>query len=157
MTRSATRTLALALVAALNGLAAYARPNFSGDWKLNTAKSDFGALPPPSSMSQKITHEEPSMKVAMKMSGDNGDMAFDSTYSTDGKESVNQFGPGTLKTIAGWEGDVLVFKSKGDFGDGEVAILDRWQLSEDGKTINLYVRISGSQGEIEQKLVFDKQ
>jgi hypothetical protein len=64
---------------------AFAAPNFSGEWKMNSSKSDFGQWPPPSSIVQKITHEEPSIKVASAWSGDQGDMTMDLAYTTDGK------------------------------------------------------------------------
>jgi hypothetical protein len=35
-----------------------AKPNFSGTWKLNTGKSDFGAMPAPDTRTGKITHED---------------------------------------------------------------------------------------------------
>lgn len=141
----------------IGALAADAKPNFSGDWKLDTAKSDFGGFPGPSSMTQKIAHEDPSLKVAAKMSTDNGDFDFESAYTTDGKESVNQFGPNSMKSTLAWEGDALLVNSKGQFGDNEVTMKDKWELSGDGKTLTVQRHFASSQGELTQKLVFQKQ
>ena len=138
-------------------LTAAAKPNFTGDWKLNAAKSDFGQFPAPSAMSQKATHEEPSLKVATKMATDNGDMEFESTYSTDGKETTNSFGPNAMKSVAKWEGDTLTIQTKGQFGDAEVTIQDKWELSADGKSITIRRHFASSQGELEQKMVLEKQ
>ena len=77
----------------LAALAANAKPNFTGDWKLNVEKSEFGQFPGPNSMTQKATHDDPSLKVNAKLATDNGDFEFDATYSTDGKETTNTFGP----------------------------------------------------------------
>ena len=138
-------------------LFAYAKPNFSGDWKLNTAKSDFGQFPAPSSMTQKITHEDPSLKVSVKVATDQGNFDFDSTYSTDGKETTNTFGPSEMKSVAKWDGDTLTIQTKGKFGDNEVTITDKWQLSEDGKTTTVQRHFASSQGEMDQKIVLEKQ
>ena len=149
--------LAGLLLCGIAALTAAAKPNFTGDWKLNTAKSDFGQFPAPSSMSQKATHDEPALKVATKMATDGGDFDFESTYSTDGKETTNNFGPNAMKSVAKWEGDVLSIQTKGSFGDAEVTILDKWELSADGKSITIKRHFASSQGELDQKLVLDKQ
>lgn len=141
----------------VSAIAAQAKPNFSGDWKLDTAKSDFGGFPGPSSMTQKISHEDPSLKIAAKMSTDNGDFDFESRYTTDGKESVNQFGPNSMKSTLTWEADVLLINSKGQFGDNEVTMKDKWELSGDGTTLTVSRHFSSSQGEMDQKLIFQKQ
>jgi hypothetical protein len=141
----------------LAALSAAAKPNFTGNWKLNTAKSDFGQFPAPSAMTQKATHEDPSLKVATKMATDNGDMEYESTYSTDGKETKNPFGPNEMKSVAKWEGDALSIQTKGQFGDNEITIQDRWELSEDGKTLTMKRHFTSSMGEMDQKIVLDKQ
>jgi hypothetical protein len=134
-----------------------AKPNFGGDWKLIPAKSDFGPFPGLSAMTQKVTHQDPSLKTASKMSSDNGDFEFEASYSTDGKETTNQFGPSSMKSTGKWEGDTLVIDSKGQFGDNEMTMKDKWVLSEDGKTLTLSRHWSSSRGEADQKLVFEKQ
>jgi hypothetical protein len=151
------RLLALLMASALGGLALSAKPNFQGDWKMAAAKSEFGQFPAPSSMTQKVTHEDPVLKASTKMSTDNGDMEFESNYSTDGKETKNSFGPNEMKSTARWEGDLLVVDTKGQFGDTEVKILDKWELSADGKTLTVNRHFSSAMGEMDQKIVFEKQ
>lgn len=142
---------------ALAATAAQAKVSFAGDWKLAVAKSDFGQFPAPSAMSQKNTHEEPSLKVVVKMSTDNGDFDWESAYKTDGTETTNQFGPNEMKSKAAWEGDVLVINTKGSFGDAEVTMVDKWTLSADGKTLTIQRHWASSRGEMDQKLVLEKQ
>ena len=124
---------------------------------MNAAKSEFGEWPPPASWTQKTTHEDPVLKVASKMATDQGDMEFNNTYSTDGKETTNSFGPGTFKSTAKWEGETLHIQTKGQFGDNEVTINDRWELSEGGKVITITRLFSGPMGEMKQKIVMEKQ
>ena len=61
--KQTTRLFSLTLLTLALGLVqAQAKTDFSGTWKLNTGKSDFGPMPPPDSMTQKITHQDPSLK-----------------------------------------------------------------------------------------------
>ncbi len=149
--------LACFVLLGVAALTASAKPNFTGNWKLNAAKSDFGAFPAPSSMTQTTTHEDPSLKVSIKMATGNGDFDMESTYSTDGKETTNSFGPNSMKSVAKWDGDILSVQTKGQFGDSEVTIQDKWQLSEDGKTLTMRRHFASSQGELDQTVVLDKQ
>ena len=64
MTRQTIRLFPLALLTLAFGMAhAQAKPNFTGTWKVNVAKSDFGAMPAPDSRTDKITHEDTDLKV----------------------------------------------------------------------------------------------
>lgn len=157
MTNLRNCLLAGVVLLGLCAATAAAKPNFTGNWKLNTAKSDFGQFPAPSSMTQTVTHDDPSLKVATKMATDNGDFDFDSVYSTDGKETTNTFGPNEMKSVAKWDGDVLTTQTKGSFGDSEVTINDKWTLSADGKVLTIQRHFVSSQGEMDQKIVLEKQ
>ncbi len=134
-----------------------AKPNFSGNWKMNAEKSDFGMMPAPSSLDQKITHEEPSLKVATTWVGDYGDFTMDFSYTTDGKECVNTSQMGESKSTLKWDGDALLIDSKMDFQGTEVTISDKWVLSEDGKMMTVTRHFSSDQGEGDATIVLDKQ
>lgn len=150
------RLTALALFAAAAAFAA--TPDLSGDWKLNTSKSEFGQFPAPSSLTQKIEHAEPKLKVDTKMSSDMGDVAFTANYTTDGKECTNQgFGGSESKSIVKWDGDALLIETKGTFGDNAYTMKDKWTLSDSGKLLTIQRHYSSSMGELDQKLVMEKQ
>ena len=38
------------------------KPDFSGDWKMNSQKSSYGPIPMPSSFTRKITQKDPDRK-----------------------------------------------------------------------------------------------
>ena len=59
-------------------LAALAAPNFTGEWKLNLPKSDFGQMPPPTSRVDKVTHEGVNLSVVSKQSREQGDFTSES-------------------------------------------------------------------------------
>jgi hypothetical protein len=155
-----TRTLVIAALFGLVGwapAAAQPKPNFTGDWKMNAAASNFGGMPVPTSLTQKVAHEEPTMKIASAQSGEFGDWNTDFTFTTDGKECVNSAGEFQLKSTLEWEGPVLVVDSKMDFQGNAATFTDRWTLSEDGKTLTVTRQFSGPMGAGEGKIIFDRQ
>jgi len=153
------RLLALSTILLLAAIPVLAAPNFSGTWKLNVKKSDFGEMQQmaPDSMTRTITHEDPKLKVHTKQSSQMGEFETDATYTTDGKECTNEMMGNPVKSTVKWDGDALVIDSKGTFGDNEVTIHQRWVLSADGKTMNVTQKFSSSMGEGEAKLLFEKQ
>jgi hypothetical protein len=138
-------------------LALTAKPNFSGEWKFNSEKSDFGEFPAPYALTQKIVHEEPSIKVVTSMSTDMGDGDFDADYTTDGEECVNESGEGDVTSTVKWEGDTLIIDSKGSFGGGEFTMHEEWKLAEGGKSYTNNRTMASDMGEVKQTIVMEKQ
>jgi hypothetical protein len=136
---------------------AQAKSDFSGTWKINAGKSEFGPMPPPDSMTQKIVHEDPSLKVNIVQTGGGGDMTYDMAYTTDGKECVNHLGDNEFKSTLKWDGDDLVTDTKGSFDGNAFTAKDRWTLSDGGKTMTMQRHISTDGGDFDIKLVFEKQ
>jgi|HubBroStandDraft_6_1064221.scaffolds.fasta_scaffold184622_1 hypothetical protein len=148
---------ALFVTAFATSMLAQSKPNFSGTWKLNLAKCDFGPLPAPDSRTDVITHNEPTIKIDVDSKGGQGDFAGTLNYSTDGKEVTNKMGPRDVKSTLAWEGSHLVVNSKLTFNDAEVTIKAVWTLSEDGKTLSQDAHINSPMGELDTKQVFEKQ
>ncbi len=136
---------------------AFAKPNFSGSWKLNAGKSDFGQMTGPEKMERKVAHEDPAFKYSNVQSGPNGDVTTDMAYTTDGKPSTNQTPMGEITGNATWEGDVLNIVNKRSFQGLEITQAERWSLSDDGKTLTIDSRVSMPRGHVEMKIVMDKQ
>ena len=136
---------------------AQAKPNFSGDWKLNAAKSNFGQIPAPSSLTQKITHADPSLKVQTAQSGDFGDFNSDFSFTTDGKECQNAMGDlFKMTSTVKWDGDILMFDSKMDFQGNPMTSNDKWTLSPDGRRLIIARHFNGPMGEGDAMFVMDK-
>jgi len=155
MTR--TRIIAILLTAVLSAGLALAKPNFSGDWKMDAAKSDFGPMPAPDTLSMKIKHEEPSVEIAQHQVGAQGELKADYKYTTDGKECVNTVRNNELKSTVNWEGEALIVKTKLNFQGNDVTLDDKWTIPEDGKTMTIDRQISSPQGELTMKIVLVKQ
>lgn len=145
------------LTAAIGVVQAQAKPNFTGTWKMNVGKSEFGSMPAPDSRTDKIGHEDPSLKDNVTQSGQQGDMTSDLTYSTDGKQTTNTIRGNEFKSTAKWDGDELVIENKGAFNGQDVTLSDRWSLSADGKTITIMRHAVSPMGEMDQKLLLEKQ
>lgn len=137
--------------------AAWEKPNYSGDWKLNAEKSDYGPVPAPDKMERKITHEDPSLKYTSVQSGQQGEMTTEMAYTTDGKPSTNKTPRGEVTGVAKWDGDVLTISSKREVQGMEISQNERWVLSEDGKVLTINNKISTPQGDFDIKVVMDKQ
>ena len=152
--RTVLTTLAVASLTATLALAAD-KPNYSGSWKMNAGKSDFGPLPAPEKLEQTIKHEGDKLVINGVRSGPQGEMKSETTYLTDGSDSVNKQAGVEFKSVAKWEGDKLVIKSKRDFQGMEVSIVETWTL--DGKTLTVVRDLGTPQGDFKQTTVMDKQ
>jgi hypothetical protein len=144
--------LALALVA---GGQSAVKPNFSGEWKVNLAKSDFGPLPPPSAMSRTITHDEPALTIVEAQRSDMGDQNTTRKYVTDGTETSFTANGAVVKGSAVWSENTLVVVSKVDAIGA--TFNDIMSLSADGKALTSKVHITSPQGEVDLTVVFDRQ
>ena len=147
------------IIAVLASIALAAdKPNFAGDWKLNAAKSDFGPIPAPATYTRKVTQAEPSITIEDTQTGTAlGDQHDIRTYTTDGKEISYQANGADVKAAMTWAGDALQITAKASIQGMELTITDKVTLGDDGKTMNDNIHIATGQGDIDLKLVFDKQ
>jgi hypothetical protein len=148
--------LAVITTVILAGAAAAAdKPDFSGEWKMNTAKSNFGALPPPTTIVRKITHAEPSLDIVEQQSGDMGTQVTTRKYTTDGKDMSFESGGAVVRGTAVWDGNTLILTSIVDAISA--TFTDRMSVSEDRRTLTSAVHIASAQGDLDILVVFDKQ
>lgn len=152
--------LTISLLAAGLATAAMAadKPNFSGDWKLNAAKSTLGPMPAPTSYTRKVTHAEPSITIEDTQTGTPaGDQHEVHTYTTDGKEISYQTNGADIKSAATWDGDALQFNTKASVQGMDIVLKAKMTLGDGGKTLNNAVHITTPQGDLDIIYVFDKQ
>ena len=146
-----------AAVLAMGVASAQAKPNFSGDWKLNIEKSNFGQMPAPTSSTEKITHNDPELKVVTAQTGGFGDYTSEFSFTTDGKDCPNQLNDFKITSKVTWDGDTLLFDSKMDFQGNAMTGSEKWTLSPDGKTLTIARHISGPMGEGDTTSILEKQ
>jgi len=153
-----TTGLRSALLVAALSLTAMAKPNLSGTWKLDVAKSEFGNMPGPASMTRVITHNDPAIAVKTTQAGPRGEFTTELKYTTDGKESVNTTRMGDVKSNVSWDGDTLVVKFKvNNPNAGELNIEERWDLESGGKSMIVKTKITGAAEAMGRKMIFTKE
>lgn len=146
---------ALALLALSGIVAAADKPNFSGEWKMNSARSDFGTLPLPTSFVRKIAHADPSLTIVENQSAGGAETTTKRALTTDGKISSLELNGVTAACTATWDGTALVATTTLD--NVGLKFKDNMSLSSDGKVLTSKVQIATAQGDAEITIVFDRQ
>jgi hypothetical protein len=132
------------------------KPDFSGTWKLNVGKSDFGPMPKPERVQYILEHKDPELIVKTTAVTQSGEVTNESKILTDGTEFTNDLRGQQVKGTAKWEGKTLVVTRKTNMQGTELVLVQRWTLADDGKSITQEVSITTAQGELKQKVVLDK-
>jgi hypothetical protein len=146
--------ISVVVAAALVSGQAAAKPNFTGEWTMNAARSNFGAFPAPTTLTRTIKHDEPSITIIEHQVAAMGEQSATRKYVTDGTPTTFEAQGTTVPTSAKWaENALLVVSSVEALG---MSFNDRMTLSADGKTMTSVVRISSPQGEVEMTVVFDR-
>jgi hypothetical protein len=152
---------ALVLLFTASAAAQDEKPDFSGKWNLDVAKSDFGPAPPPESIVMVIEHKEPNVKVSITQTGQQGVMSNVRNLTTDGKENTNLMrtmgGEQDVKSTTKWDGKKLATVLKIDAQGATVEIQDAWELAADGKVLTVSRVFKTPQGDFNTKAVFNKQ
>ena len=155
MKRLSTGVLALVVAVATLPVAAQQKPNFSGNWKINQVKSNFGGVPAPDTFTRKIVHSEPSITIDEEQATPIGLQQSQRKMTTDGKESNFQISGADVTATAKWEGNVLLVVT--NVAIASMTYNDRMSLSDDGKTLTSVVRLDTPQGAVDVTVVFEKQ
>ena len=78
------------LAAAVAAQPAGRKPNFSGEWRMDAEKSDFGKFPAPTTILRTIVQKDPDLIVDTTQRAANGEQTAHVVYRTDGAETKNQ-------------------------------------------------------------------
>ena len=165
------RTLAVVFTAALAAAPTFAQavskdastakaPDFSGQWELNVAKSDFGpmAQQSPTKVSMTVTQSGSSLKFAQAASTPMGDQNITQEFTLDGQEHTMNGADGQpVTSSAKFEGDALVVNSKLNRQGMDITQVSRWTLAPDGKTMTVDRQLATPMGAMAMKLVFEKK
>ncbi len=135
-------------------------PTFSGSWKMNAAKSNFGSLPEeyrPTAITRVMKHEGP--VLSMDTEQIQGGNAQKSTVSLklDGSESINTLMGAEVKSVAKMNGPVIEVVTKRPFGDMVLEITEKNSFDASGNLV-VDTQIGGTPlGLIVTKYIFEKQ
>jgi hypothetical protein len=131
-----------------------AQPNFSGDWKMSAAKSNFGQLPPPTSFVRKIVQTGASISIVEEQSAGGASSTTTRKLTTDGKATPLELNGMAAACSAVWQGADLIATTAME-GAG-LRFTDTMSLSADRKTLTSKVHIATPQGEVDVTVVFDR-
>lgn len=132
--------------------------NFSGEWKMDIAKSDFGSMPAPQAISRSIQQTDSSLHIQTYTKGKQGEVRSELNYTTDGKECVNHLQGGDAKGAVKFQGASLVIDSTRDYQGTEIRSKETWTLSDGGKVLTIQNHVTiAQQGDFDTKLVLNKQ
>ena len=155
--------LLIALVTAVVTLAAAlaaggeAKPDFSGTWILNPAKSRL-EMELPTKMIWVIDHRDPKITMTTTRTWKGGsDDSDTSTFTIDGKERYKKDGEGESWGRHFWKGEELVWEWK-IVRNGEVGtIVVHYRLTDEGKTF-VAAEWQHTPGQVHHNLwVFDRE
>lgn len=132
------------------------KPNFSGTWKLNVSKSDFGKAPAPQSMISRIEHDGAVIKVHSEIVSGKTSYSTDYQWIADGRENVNTIRGNEIKANVIVNGAGLISNAKTAANGVSLAITDQWTLSDEGRVLTMNRTIVAPQGNAEQKFVYEK-
>lgn len=130
-------------------------PDFSGEWKLDREKSSPAV---PATLVRSIQHKDPALTFTER--GNTilyGDLEPTFKYTTDGKDSPNNVAGHDLKGAAAWEDSTLVIRMTGNFGQGDIAVVDKWSLSNGSQILTDVQHINSPNGQFDLTYVFSKR
>lgn len=156
---------AVMALAAAGAVAAAAKADFNGTWKLDVAKSE--GLPPMikgQTMTVKQTGDR--VEIETTITSDEGEQVIKDAYVLDGKEAdFTQKMAGAEakgKRTSSWTADgngIDVTESarfEGPMGAADIKATRKWSLAADGKTLTIVMNIDGPMGQQTIKRVFVK-
>jgi len=132
------------------------RPNFSGVWKFNPAKSKL-QIPSPTASVFRIDHKEPDFDLSRTHTYGEKSDTWGIHLTTDGKEVIKEEEGRKILVRLFWEGNDLVFDSRNVLQDREATNLVRYTLSEDGRVFTATERFRGPMVRYDNIWVFDKE
>ncbi len=107
------------------------KPDLTGHWIINTAKTDYGRMPKPKSYVEAIDHKEPALTIATTSEDNRGEMKSFLKLTTDDRDCVNEVNGAEFHSKSHWESGKLVTTVTGDRG---LSLVEVRSLSADGKT-----------------------
>ena len=135
-----------------------ARTDFSGRWRMDKQKSDFGTFRKPDLVVRAIDQHGPDMNVHLVQTTGDRTSTVDVTYKIDGTYATNVVNGRDARSKSFWDGRDLVVRTnmKNSKNEDEV-IEDRYSLSADGKTLTTTSHVLTDKGEATLVMVSHKE
>jgi hypothetical protein len=151
---------ALILLAGCSNSALSQRVNFSGTWKIDSLKTNFGGFMAP--VTYKIAQTKDTISIERTIRPGRGDArSFTEKLPLDGKTMTNTHGNEKSITSIKWSGQALVESSWAheDTHNTTYQATETWTLSPDGKTLtnDRVVANDGDGGHGTSKAVYHRE
>lgn len=144
--------IALLLVAVQAAASAGSKPDFSGQWVLNSSESDFGLIPQPQCRGLKLSHREP--ELLSEETGPRGEpCGLSIRYTTDGLPVTYTAENVRRQARLTWNGTALVIDRTSDDG---VQMRIESMLSTDGKKLTREFSVDSPQGSTTWTYVYNR-
>jgi hypothetical protein len=128
------------------------KPDFSGQWVVNAAESDFGPIPPPQCRGLKLTHREPELtSEETRPAGEPCGLTL--RYTTDGKPITYTANDAKQTARMTWAGNTLVIERRSD--DGVMMRIES-MLSAGGTKLTREFSVDSPQGSTSWTYVYDR-
>ena len=154
--KNITKALLVTLVVAIAGVwpaQAQSKPNVSGTWNMNLAKSKF-AEGGPQKIVIKFEQKDASLQEWFTIGGGQGERTLEFTYKTDGSQNAVQVDGRDVKTMAKWEGDSLLIVITDPSGG---TFSRKFTMLDGGKAMTIAVRQTGPNGDKDDTVFLEKQ
>src|ERR1700754_1558546 len=135
-------------------------PDFSGTWKLNVAKSDYGDLQGPESRTDVIEQHGGRISESVTAEGRHRKQQYTLSFATDGSETAlppdTRMGTVTILTVsARWRENALAVTQHLKFQGAALIAIHTYLLSDDGKTLTMKLSLNGG-SRTDATFVFDR-
>jgi hypothetical protein len=141
-----------------------AKPNLTGEWKLNVAASDFGDVPPPVRQMEVVTQAGDEFAIVITIEREEMNQNYTLRFQAGGTEmplakgSFPEDAPFRILGVKGeWQGGVLVVTQRVSFQGAEGTVTANYSLSGDGKVLRKTTHVAMDAGSFDTKTVYDKQ
>jgi hypothetical protein len=125
--------LAVLLVPLLAAPEGPSRPDFTGTWRANLAKSRL-EIPAPESTTFRLEHREGELRLSRTHVSQGNSDTWGIELTIGGPEVESVSGDRKLRCRMAWDGDVLVFDVRIGSGDDEARNVVRYQMANDGRS-----------------------
>jgi|HubBroStandDraft_6_1064221.scaffolds.fasta_scaffold38111_1 hypothetical protein len=144
-------SLCFLLSAAL--LSAAGKPDFSGSWKLDPQKSDFGPLPVPSKYERVIEQSGLTVHVITHQATGAGEQSIETRFRTDGEFVENRYQTGVARVSGRWNSGSLEVETRRELQDKTLTSVEVWSLTPDNHTLTVKSHIDTPKGPLDLTLV----
>jgi len=137
-------------------LGAGGKPDFSGSWRLDPQKSDFGPLPVPLKYERVIEHSGLTVHVITHQATGAGEQSIETRFRTDGEFVENHYQTGVARVSGRWNAQTLEVETRRELQDKTLTSVEVWSLAPDNRTLTIKSHIETPKGPLDLTLVLRK-